>query len=288
MRAHAKINVLLRVLAREASGYHSIETVFQRLALSDLVHVSARANERSLTCDGPAMPAGGLGAAEENLAWRAAALYMRTSRWDMGWDIAIEKHIPVGGGLGGGSANAAAVFLAMDAMNPEPLGHSALLELSGTLGSDIPFFVCGWSLALGWGRGDRLLPLRPLSRMAVTLVTFADGVNTGAAYAALAQTREARATLVTAMAFDATVFDGWRALADIARNDFEPVVSDMHPGVAATLPRVHDEAARLRATGVPAIGMLSGSGATCYLLHPPEAGVALALDIGTIVQTETA
>ena len=130
-RAHAKINVLLRILAREASGYHGIETLFQRLALHDVVQVAVNEAPRALTCDGPGMPAGGIGAPEHNLAWRAAALYCEAARWHTGWQITIRKHIPVGGGLGGGSADAAAVLRALEALCPTPLGLARLLELAG-------------------------------------------------------------------------------------------------------------------------------------------------------------
>src|SRR4051812_42091181 len=103
--AHAKINLLLRILGRDAQGYHGIETLFQALDLADIVDVELQNSERVLSCDGPAMPAGGLGATEDNLATRAAAAYCDATHWSTGWNISIEKNIPVGGGLGGGSAD---------------------------------------------------------------------------------------------------------------------------------------------------------------------------------------
>ena len=81
-RAHAKINLVLRILAREASGYHGIETLFQLLELHDLVHVRVGTMAPSLTCAGPTMPAGGLGPVEQNLAWRAAVAYTAASGWN--------------------------------------------------------------------------------------------------------------------------------------------------------------------------------------------------------------
>ena len=117
-RAHAKLNLVLRILAREASGYHGIETLFQRLALHDVVTVTVAPGHRALHCHGPTMPAGGLGPTDRNLAWRAAVAYQAAAAWPDGFSIAIEKHIPVGGGLGGGSADAAAVLRALDAMAP--------------------------------------------------------------------------------------------------------------------------------------------------------------------------
>ena len=287
-RAHAKINLLLRILAREASGFHGIETVFQRIALHDLIHVSLGEKTRSLECDGPSMPIEGLGTPEQNLAWRAAERYADAIRWDTGWRIEIEKHIPVGGGLGGGSSNAAGVLRAMEAMSPRPMGIDALLELAGTLGADVPFFVCDTSLALGWSRGDRLLPLKPLPPMAVTLVTFEAGVNTAAAYKAFANARHDSREQVGAARYPADLLSCWEALGPFAANDFERVVPTLHGGVARVLPAVQREAARLRAAGTPAIGLLSGSGATCFLVHPEDVPVSLMPAYGALMRTKTA
>lgn len=268
VRAHAKINLLLRVLAREASGFHGIETLFQRLALHDIVHVSVREEGRTLECDGPAMPPEGLGDVERNLAWRAAQRYMESSGWESGWHVAIEKRIPVGGGLGGGSADAAAVLNALERMSPSPLGPEALLALGGTLGSDVPFLLTEHSLALAWGRGDRLLALPPLPRADVVLFTSDTGVNTGLAYGELARMRNSDGSRIAAFAYPSDAFASWETVATVATNDFEAVVMGLHQGVTTTLPGVQRAATGLRARGVPAIGMLSGSGATIYLLAP--------------------
>lgn len=288
-RAHAKINLLLRILAREASGYHGIETLFQRLALHDVVHVAVNDASRALSCEGPTMPAGGLGAPEQNLAWRAAALYCDAAQWHTGWQIAIEKQIPVGGGLGGGSADAAAVLRALESLSPTPLGLPRLLEIAGTLGADVPFMVLDVPLAWAWGRGDRLLPLPPLPPKRVTLVAFAEGVNTGAAYGAFARAREASGTAVRAYAYDASAFASWASVSALAANDFEQVVPSLHAGVATVLPALRAEAQRLRDAGAPAIGMMSGSGATCFLLHDGTGAAAITEPEGAhTLLTETA
>src|SRR5215510_9881815 len=112
--AQAKVNLRLRVLARESSGFHSIETIFLRLDLGDDVRVRVRRAERSIDCSGPAMPTEGLGAAEQNLAYRAAVAYADATGWPSGFAIEITKQIPVGGGMGGGSADAGAVLRVLD------------------------------------------------------------------------------------------------------------------------------------------------------------------------------
>jgi 4-diphosphocytidyl-2-C-methyl-D-erythritol kinase len=286
-RAHAKINLLLRILARETSGYHGIETLFQRLALHDVVHVRVGAMAPSLSCTGPAMPAWGLGPTEKNLAWRAAQAYLSASGWSTGWAISIEKHIPVGGGLGGGSADAAAVLRALESMCPTPLGQARLLEIAGTLGADVPFMVLDVSLAWAWGRGDRLLPLPALPSATVWLATFPNGVNTGAAYGAFARAREARGEQVTACTYAAGAFATWESIAAIAANDFEAVVSTMHTGVATTLPAIRTMAHELRASGATAIGLLSGSGATCFVLHAGGSPLREDEEMATLVRRLT-
>lgn len=285
-RAHAKINLVLHILAREANGYHGIETLFQRLALHDTVRV-ALSRDRTLHCDGPTMPAGGLGAPESNLAWRAAQLYAEETRWDTGWSITIDKHIPVGGGLGGGSADAAAVLRALNTMSPSPVSRERLLELAGTLGADVPFMLLGVSRAWAWGRGDRLLVLPPLTPASVVLYTFAEGVNTGAAYGAFAAMRAASGETVHARQYAADAFDSWERIAAIAANDFELVVPAMHAGVRETLASLRRATATAQQTTRGTIGLMSGSGATCFLLSP--SGADLAVETGaSLLVTSTA
>jgi len=266
--AHAKINIILHILAREASGYHGIETLFQRLALHDDVTVTLHDGARTLHCDGPSMPPGGLGATQDNLAWRAALLYCEAAQWETGFDIVVHKRIPVGGGLGGGSADAAAVLRALNRLNPSPIADARLLELAGQLGADVAFLCTGASRAWAWGRGDRLLTLPPLPEMAVTLLAFRDGVSTAAAYNAVAASRNTQGMRVVAHARDLSALMTWEHIASAAHNDFEPVVTTMHAGVAQALPAVMHAAEQLRAAGHPAIGRMSGSGATCFVLHP--------------------
>ena len=114
--AQAKINLCLRVLAREASGYHSIETVFLRLDLGDDGRGSRLRRAARSTARGPTMPAAGLGPIERNLAYPRRGRVRRGDRLADGFAIEIEKRIPVGGGLGGGSADAGAVLRALDAL----------------------------------------------------------------------------------------------------------------------------------------------------------------------------
>ena len=272
VQAPAKINLLLRVLAREASGYHGIESLFARLELHDVVTVHTATSGASLTVQGPQLPDGGLGPDHENLAWRAAVAFQAAVGWPGGFAIDIAKHIPVGGGLGGGSADAAAVLRGLNALAPTPLSAAELVTLAGSLGADVPFLASDALLAWSWSRGDRLLALPPLPSRPVELLAFREGVHTGFAYAAVANHRAGAApagsTASGAAAYALSSFASWPSVAALAHNDFEAVVPGLHAGVAGHLPALRALAGRLSTAAEPAIGLMSGSGATCLLIHP--------------------
>ena len=264
--AQAKVNLRLRILAREASGFHQLETIVLRLELADTVRVR-RATSRSLDVAGT-VDAAALGPAEQNLAWRAAHAYAAAASWRGGFAIELEKRIPVGGGLGGGSADAGAVLRALDAMSTTPLGESALLEIGRTLGADVPFLTSEQACALSWGRGERMLGLAPPPARGIVLLVPAFGVNTAEAYGWLA----ARASSGVGGGAGAGLLDlasltSWDGLATIAENDFELVVSAHHPVLAAMVE------ALCRAGCSPA--MLSGSGSVVFGVFPADAPVQL-------------
>ncbi|MEO6444833.1 MAG: 4-(cytidine 5'-diphospho)-2-C-methyl-D-erythritol kinase [Gemmatimonadaceae bacterium] len=272
--AQAKVNLFLRVLAREASGYHQIETLFCRLALGDDITVRAVARGRSLDCDGPTMPAAGLGPVEENLAWRAAVAFGDAAGWPDGFAIEITKRIPVGGGLGGGSADAGGVLRALNALAKKPLPPTSLLRLAASLGADIPFLTQEQStLALAWGRGERLLALAPLESRPCLLFVFPFGVVTRDAYQWLA---ESRAAASVPMVYSVQELSAWRNVEGLAFNEFERVVCAHASPIEATLRALR---------GTPSAGdfdliLMSGSGATIFALprrEPPpgETGAAL-------------
>jgi 4-diphosphocytidyl-2-C-methyl-D-erythritol kinase len=215
--AQAKVNLALRVLGRQDDGYHSIETVFLRLELGDDVELRITNGKRSLKCyemrDWPA---------EANLAYRAATLYADEVGWPKGFEIEIVKNIPIGGGLGGGSADAAGVLRILNGLAPKPVSDEALLNLAGSLGSDVPFLTSDYAMAMAWGRGDRLLRLDPLPSRDVQLFFPPYGIDTGEAYALLDDARgdvaDRNPELTTEM------FADWETAAKSSVNDFEPVI----------------------------------------------------------------
>lgn len=256
--AHAKVNLSLRVLAREASGFHALETLFCRLDLADSVRVTAReGGTRTLDWSGAGMSADALGPVERNLAWRAADEYARRDGWPRGFSIEIEKVIPVGGGLGGGSADAAAVLVGLNALNPRPLSQEALAELAGLLGADVPFLVGNAPLGLAWARGDRVLMLPPLPERDLALVLPPFGISTPDAYAWLAAERASRPATVVPATIPLAAVTTWSGVAAYSVNDFEPVVFRNRPELGT----LH---ARLASLPGVVLARMSGSGSTLF------------------------
>jgi 4-diphosphocytidyl-2-C-methyl-D-erythritol kinase len=240
------------VLAREASGYHSVETIFQRLAWGDDVRVRITSG-RSLECRGDVIPPAGLGPTEKNLAFRAASAYADATGWPSGFAIEIDKVIPVGGGLGGGSADAGAVLRVLDSLSPNPLG-ARLVEIAAALGADVPFMAIEHPLALAWSRGERLFPLASLAQRYAVLVVPDFAVETPDAYGWLSADRGDYAVESAVLTPD--LLATWESLSAIATNDFERVVSRRHPQVAELV----DELASFGAI----VSMMSGSGSVVF------------------------
>lgn len=270
--AQAKLNLFLRVLAREASGYHQLETLFQRLDLGDDVTVRVGGRGRSVDVVGA-----DVGPPERNLAWRAAHAYADATGWPDGFAIELGKRIPVGGGLGGGSADAGAVLRCLDRLAPRPVGPAALLALAAPLGADVPFLTAHEPRALAWGRGERLLALPPLPARRVTLALFEQGVATAAAFGALAAHGGAGAPRPIVWSVDR--LGTWDDVALVATNDLEAAVLPARADVAEIRRLFATVARELEATpglhGGPGdrtpIALMTGSGATVYLLTPLDA-----------------
>jgi 4-diphosphocytidyl-2-C-methyl-D-erythritol kinase len=228
--AQAKVNLALRVLGPESDGFHAIETVFLRLELGDDVELRITNGKRSLKCfemrDWPA---------EANLGYRAAILYAEETGWPKGFEIEIVKNIPIGGGLGGGSADAAGVLRILNGLAPNPISEEALMNLAGALGSDVPFLTSDYAMAMAWGRGDRLLRLDPLPRKDVQLFFPPYGIDTGEAYALLDESRGDTPTRTPELTTE--MFADWESAAKNSVNDFEPVIRPRWPEIDALLTR---------------------------------------------------
>jgi 4-diphosphocytidyl-2-C-methyl-D-erythritol kinase len=274
--AHAKVNLRLAVLAREAGGFHQIETVFCALELADEVEVIPGGDGLSLDVVAP--PEGGrpppeLGPVQQNLAWRAAALFYEHTGEPARVGIRLVKRIPAGAGLGGGSSDAAAVLRALNTLHDAPLSPAALLGLGARLGSDVPFFLSGARLALAWGRGSRIAPLPALPARSVLLAVPSIPVATAAAYADLARARGDDWTAPPAVLEPGP--RSWAEAAAHANNDFEDVVFARLPQLAELRRAIENSGAliaRMTGTGSTVFGVYGGAAAA------EQARVALAAE----------
>jgi 4-diphosphocytidyl-2-C-methyl-D-erythritol kinase len=294
VQAQAKVNLFLHVRDREPSGYHQIETLFCRLDLADDVVVRvpapgkgfARALESTGDDTGPA---------EENLAYRAAVLYAEQRGWPSGFAIEITKRIPVGGGLGGGSADAGAVLRLLRTLDPEPPPAAALLLWAAQLGADVPFMAIESPLALGSGHGEILTPLAPLPARGVVLYIPTFRISTRDAYGWLDEARttpgpdappvirEVPASAGSRFP-DPAAYDNWDRVAPLMMNDFQPVVGQRYGDIPLVV-------SRLRAVPNVIAALMSGSGSTVFgvmdAFEPPR-GVMLMPADGNMMMTSTA
>lgn len=263
--AHAKVNLRLRVFARDETGFHGVETVLARTSLSDTVCVSvarpgAGQARIALSVDGPL--AEGVPEGPDNLCWQAAAAFLDRAfrrRARPAVHIHLTKRIPMGSGLGGGSADAGATLRLLADRWPR-LETRELIDIAGEIGSDVPFALLGVPMALGWERGRRLLPLRPPRPRPALLVCSGIHVSTPEAYGWLGRTE--------ADAGGASVFPGatrlaeWESLERLARNDLEAPVLARHPELSGLLER-------LRSCD-PAVAAMTGSGSALFAIFRDE------------------
>ena len=250
VEAQGKINLFLRILSREESGYHQLETLFQRIALADTVRVSTGVSGRALDVSGA-----DVGPVEKNLAWRAALAFAGAAGGPAHFEIEIKKRIPVGGGLGGGSADAAAVLRALNALAEKPLDETSLAAIAFSLGADVPYLLSTHALALGSGRGERIVPLASLPPRDVLLAMPPFGVSSTEAFGWFAAKRASRHSATRATLPAGGKLE-WRALAALAANDLDGVVVAHHPEVGL----LRDE---LKSRGAM-IAQMSGSGSTVF------------------------
>ena len=229
--APAKLNLFLHVVGRRADGYHEIQTVFQLVDLADRLFIAPRRDTEIRRVDGPAdVPP------EEDLCLRAARRLQGASRVGRGADIRLEKHIPVQGGLGGGSSDAATTLVALNEIWGLRLPPSILAELGLGLGADIPFFVQGQT-AWGEGVGERLTPLELPSKH-YAIVFPGVGISTAEIFQAPELTRKTPETTIRGF------------LKAGGRNDCEPVVAGRSPEVRRALAWLADRGeARMTGTG---------------------------------------
>ena len=263
LESGSKINLYLRVTGRRADGCHNIETLFLPLASpSDRVEVDfAAAPGLSLDCGAPAL------SGSSNLAYRAAELYAQESGVAPAWRIRLEKRIPVAAGLGGGSADAAAVLTLLE-RRFGAVGAEDLKRLALRLGADVPFFLHRVPM-VGRGVGDELTELEaPLPKLYILLVNPGFPVSAKWAYQHLAAGAGETATLERLLA--ALSARDWPGVAANIRNDLAPALWKKFP----LLGLIRDELAELGALETE----VSGSGSTLFALFPDGEALARAAE----------
>jgi len=254
--AHAKLNLFLRILARESSGFHQIETAFALLEMADELVLRRTDSGVALEVEGPA-----LGPRDENLAVRAARMVLDATGNRFGVAITLTKRIPVRAGLGGGSSDGAATLHAVNALAGNAVPRHELHHFAAKLGADVAFFASGAALALAWGRGDRQFRMpAPPAHPALVAVPPIE-VATPDAYAWWdAQNRSpAPRGPVT---LDADALSTWGSIGRLGGNDFEAVVFGKHPELRALYERVAQ-------TG-PVWVRLCGSGSAVAAVYKKE------------------
>jgi 4-diphosphocytidyl-2-C-methyl-D-erythritol kinase len=228
--APAKLNLFLHVTGRRPDGYHELDTLFVALDYGDTVTLVLRADGAiQRTAENAGVPA------EADLAVRAARALQKATGTRLGVDLAIEKRIPIGGGLGGGSSDAASVLLALNRLWRTGCSRRELMTLGRTLGADVPFFIGGVA-ALGRGIGDRLVPVSVPPRWYAVVAPKAN-VPTAEIFAAPDLTR-------TTPSAKMEVFSE-----SYGRNDLQPVAVARHPAIAETLKAWREHAPQARMTG---------------------------------------
>jgi 4-diphosphocytidyl-2-C-methyl-D-erythritol kinase len=250
--AFAKVNLGLAVVAKRLDGYHDIDTIFQTVSLADRLRLEGPRDDVSLSVSGANVPGD-----DRNLAVRAArALRERTGC--PGCAIGLEKVIPVAAGLGGGSSDAAAVLVGLNALFELGLDTRDLEEVALSVGSDVPFLV-GGGAARGEGRGERLTSLPALSGAGFVLVTPRVSVTAAQGYAL------ARIGLTESIEFirlsNSAMQEG-----DVGRLSVS-LVNDLEAGVASCCPDVAVARAALEEAGATGV-VMSGSGPTVVGLAP--------------------
>jgi 4-diphosphocytidyl-2-C-methyl-D-erythritol kinase len=269
--APAKINLLLEIVGDRPDGFHELVMVMQTVDLADEIELKPLGGDRiALHCTHPQIPLG-----ESNLAYRAAKLMQDCFPGHGGVDITIQKNIPIGAGLAGGSTDGAAVLVGLDLMWNLGLTQDELHTLAAKLGSDMPFCVSGGT-ALALGRGEELSPLADLDRLYTVLAKYQTlAVSTPWAYQTYrhqfgptyantpAAQEERRRTGPSVALLKAIAQRDAAAIGQALHNDLEAVVLSHHPQVGL----LREKLARQSVLGA----MMSGSGPTVFALAATKA-----------------
>lgn len=277
--APAKLNLFLRVLAREEDGYHGIETLFCLVSLADELRAERREGQGvTLAVEGA-----DCGPPAENLAVRAARMVLEATGNRSAIHLTLTKRIPIQAGLGGGSSDAAAALTLVNQLMGGAVPRHELLQFATRLGSDIPFFLSGAPLALAWGHGERMLRLPPLPAATGLLLVPPVGVSTPEAYRQVDSARHG-VSRRGAVALDLDALSSWGSIGRLAGNDFEFALFGRHP----ELKRGFEALANTH----PLLCRMTGSGSAIFAIYRSprdrdDARMQLSPRLGQILPFET-
>lgn len=242
----AKVNLFLQVTGKRPDGYHELLSLMCPVSLYDVLTLDFDRPEIKIFCSHPGVPPDG-----SNLAWRAAELFFDRAGISRGVHIFIEKQIPVAGGLGGGSSNAASVLLALNRHYGSPFDIASLSEMGLSLGADVPFFLFQRP-AIATGIGEKLVPWKNFPPFRILLITFDFSVSTAMVYKNLNLGLTKCKKIIKDVSFEKYRFDPALHLC----NDLETVTESVYPVIS--------EAKRVLAACGAAGSLMSGSGPTVF------------------------
>ena len=254
--APCKVNLLLRVLGRRGDGYHELETWMQKLDLADEISLRILPQpEIVLHCDDPDIP-GGAG----NLAWRAAQAFLKASRKSTGKgvEIHLQKKVPSGAGLGGGSSDAGTVLRGLNRLFDHEFTDQELVKMATPLGADVPFFAVEHSAVLATGIGEAMVPVEPLTNCSIILVNPGFSVSTKWVFETFALTSDSEESRMS----PSRIHDVKALSLDDMCNDLEQVTSGAFSEIEQMKKKLLDLGAYK--------AMMSGSGPTVFGVFPDD------------------
>ena len=256
-KSPCKVNLILNILGKRADGFHALETIMQPVNLCDEMTFERAGASLQLTCSHPA-----LSTDSKNLVHRAATAFLAAAKISDGVKIHLQKNLPLAGGIGGGSANAAVTFTALNQLFGTPLPLEKLHELAAALGSDAPFFLYN-KPALATGRGEKVQTLEnfpPLIGKAFFLVHPGFGISTPWSYQNLARfPKDQNGTVGRAQKLvSALQLNNWPAIADGIYNSLEAPAFDKFPVLQLYKEFLREHGAL--------VSLMSGSGSTTFAI----------------------
>ena len=254
IQAPAKINLTLHILGKRVDGYHDLDSVMQKIDLVDTLTLSRCEHPGvQLSCPGSIVPED-----ESNLVWKAATLFLEEAGLaeKCGVSIILEKNIPIGAGLGGGSSDAGCVLTGMNHLFQAGLEEEVLLRLAKSLGADVPFFVVPFATVRATGIGDRMKEQESLKNCSLLLVNPGIFVSTARVYENYTLTRADKDSRLS----DSRKNDSVKEYSSLLHNDLEAVTIEQYPEIEGIKTFMLENGA----SGA----LMSGSGSTVFGIFP--------------------